>query len=659
MEKHQKINNTTYTKITAKIITLMLTFTLMSAFFYGEYIKRDAIENLAQIDARKTTVLIFESLYAAMSKGWNKSELEMIIERLNRVDEKLVVNVYRSEIVASLYGDISRDKIARDSDFSIKRSLKGEEILNVKNSDLIEYYYPVKSQSECLKCHTNAKVGDVLGVINISYPVGELKISLNEMINFFIGFIVLFSFVMFFILFINFKKYLLRPINEFVGLIDNIKNSQDIKQRVSIKDNIEEIRSMQVVFNGMLDSIEYQFYNDSLTGLKNRRSLLDVTESGNSSLLMIINIDRFQDLNGLYGDEVGDMLLKEFSEHLKDTLPNPTRLYRLHSDEFAYLSSSEMSLDEFEELGAYLVSSIDNKKFCSSLDKEVDISITIGISYGNSLLLPNADIALKIAKKEKKHQLTYCESMQTLQKYEQNINWAKRLNRAIKEDKIVPLFQPIARCRDGKISKYEALMRMEDENGELISPIHFLEHARKNKIYHKLTKAMLRKSFDTFAKSSSMVSINISAEDMLNSEITDFILNELRKGVVSKRVAFEIIESESIENYDEIISFIDKAKSYGAKISIDDFGTGYSNFEYLLKLKVDFIKIDGSMIKNIHENENSKMVTQTIVDFAKKMGVETVAEFVYSKAIFDIVKEIGVDYAQGYYFGQPSTHVNL
>ena len=122
---------------------------------------------------------------------------------------------------------------------------------------------------------------------------------------------------------------------------------------------------------------------------------------------------------------------------------------------------------------------------------------------------------------------------------------------------------------------------------------------------------------------------------------------------MGEKIVFEIIESEGIENYEEISEFITEVKKTGAKISIDDFGTGYSNFEYIMKLKVDYIKIDASMIKDIDKNINSQMVTETIIDFAKKMNIKTIAEFVHSESVFIVVKNMGIDYAQDYYFGKP------
>jgi EAL domain-containing protein (putative c-di-GMP-specific phosphodiesterase class I) len=201
-------------------------------------------------------------------------------------------------------------------------------------------------------------------------------------------------------------------------------------------------------------------------------------------------------------------------------------------------------------------------------------------------------------------------------------------------------------------------MRIKNDDGTYIAPIHFLELAKKNKMYPKLTKIMINKTFEAFKGSNKQVSINLSVEDILNTEICEYIMQKLSKSKIASNIVFEIIESEGIENFDEVLKFINDVKSYKAKISIDDFGTGYSNFDYLMKLKVDYIKIDGSMIKNIDTDQNCMMITQTIVEFAKKMNIETVAEFVYSKEIFDKVLELDVDYAQGYYFGKPHENIS-
>lgn len=651
-------NKTTYTKITAKIMLVTLLFTLTCAFIYGEYMKKDAISSLAHVDAKKTSMLIFESLYSAMQKGWNKEDLKEIILRLNHVDPSMKIDVYRTQKVSDMYGVIEKDLHAINSNADIQKALRGEEILNISNSSFIKYYYPVIAKQDCLKCHVNVKEGDVLGIIDVSYPVNNLKVSLDEMINFFIAFIIVFSFVVFFAIFVEFNQYIIKPIKKFTTAIQSITKSHDMTKRVEVEDNIEEIDSIKDVFNVMLDSIEHQFYYDSLTGLQNRRRLTEKLEERKGAFLMIINIDSFQEINDLYGNEIGDLVLKEFAQFLREIMPSDATLYRLHSDEFSYLCQRMVDIEEYCNIASMISEQIIRKLFKINGNGEVSLSATIGIAYGYDMLLENADIALKIAKKSKKNFIVYNESMYTAKEYEKNLEWTRRLKKAIEEDRIVPLFQPVVEAKTLKTVKYEALMRIVDDNGNFIAPIHFLELAKKNKLYHQLTKIMIEKTFKKFKELPYAVSINISVEDILNKDVNDFILDKLKESQIGEKIVFEIIESEGIENFKQVLEFINGVKKYRAKVSIDDFGTGYSNFDYLMKLKVDYIKIDGSMIKNIDTDNNSQTITKTIVDFAKSMEIKTVAEFVHSKNIMQKAQELGVDLLQGYYFGEPTDRVD-
>jgi EAL domain-containing protein (putative c-di-GMP-specific phosphodiesterase class I) len=186
-----------------------------------------------------------------------------------------------------------------------------------------------------------------------------------------------------------------------------------------------------------------------------------------------------------------------------------------------------------------------------------------------------------------------------------------------------------------------------------ISPFYFLEIAQKMKLYPKITRIMIQKAFEKFKDSEYEFSLNFSALDIQNDETKAFFFNKLKEFNIASRVVIEILESENFENYNDIKNFIDEAKSYGCKIAIDDFGSGYSNFKHLIMLNVDFIKIDGSLIKEINSDPNSKIVASTIVEFANKLGVKTIAEFVHSDEVQEIVKEIGADFSQGYYLGEP------
>lgn len=643
---------TTYNRLILKIILITLTFSLTIAFVYTHYMKKEAIEKLSKVDAKKTTELIFQSLYSAMERGWTRTDLEKIISRLNSVDKNMVLNIYRGEEVSKQFGDILKDSNARKTDVFIQSAFLNNDILNVIDDSTIEYYYPIVAKQECLKCHTQAQEGDVLGVINIVYPIDDLKISLSSIINFFILFIILFSIVIFIALFIEFDRHLVKPIKKFITNINYISNHKDITKRVGTNNKITEIDSMQNVFNHMLDSLEYQFYHDELTTLPNRKKLIETLSLEDDAILMILNIDKFQHINDLYGDKVGNDIIKNTALIIKENVSKDALLFKLHADEYALYLPIEGVYEEIKALALHLANCIENHIFTIN-DNEIYINATIGVAYGTSYLLNNADMALKLAKKKRKKYLIYESSMNIEHDYEQNLKWSKKIKDAIENNRIEPLFQPIVDTKTSKIVKYEALMRMIDEKGEYLSPIHFLELAKKNKLYPKLTKIIVEKTFEIFKNKDAQVAINLSVHDILNEDVYSTIIEKLYEYKLGDKIVFELIESDGIENYKEVIEFINEVKKTGAKISIDDFGTGYSNFEYIMKLKVDYIKIDASMIKDIDKNINSQMVTETIIDFARKMNIQTIAEFVHSQSVFDVVKEMGIDFAQGYFFGKP------
>ncbi len=168
-----------------------------------------------------------------------------------------------------------------------------------------------------------------------------------------------------------------------------------------------------------------------------------------------------------------------------------------------------------------------------------------------------------------------------------------------------------------------------------------------------MAKQIIDKSFKKISKTDKLVSINLLARDMMDGDINNYIIDKLKEYGVEKQVIFEILEDENIENQDRIENFISKAKRLGVKIAIDDFGTGYSNFSYLMKLKPDYLKIDGSIIKNIDKDENSEAIVKAIVSFAKTLHVKTTAEFIHSKDVYDKCYKLGIDEFQGFYLGEP------
>jgi EAL domain-containing protein (putative c-di-GMP-specific phosphodiesterase class I) len=196
---------------------------------------------------------------------------------------------------------------------------------------------------------------------------------------------------------------------------------------------------------------------------------------------------------------------------------------------------------------------------------------------------------------------------------------------------------------------------MLDKEGNTVPTWTFLEIAQKSKLYPQVTKIVIDKAFKAFEDFPQYdFSLNLTVEDIHSKEITEFIYDKLKHYNNSNRVIFEITESEEVRDYKTINSFIENVKKYGVKIAIDDFGSGYANFEHIISIDADFIKIDGSLIKNIDTDKNARIITEAIIDFSKKLGKKTIAEFIHCEEIYDIVKELGADYSQGFYLGMPS-----
>lgn len=403
-------------------------------------------------------------------------------------------------------------------------------------------------------------------------------------------------------------------------------------------------------------NIKNSLYQDPITKLPNRLKLFtdkQVLNSKSISTYIVLNIDSFDSINSLYGNEFGDNILILVAKWLEQNLPNKnTILYKLEADIYAMVSTSEIEEIVLKEYLNKISELILLEKFVYN-EAEIDISMTIGASQGISNQLKLAQIAYKEAKKAKKAYAIYDKSSNKEEEYTKNIQISKTLKNAIEQDLVIPYFQPIMNIKTGKIEKYETLMRIKNEEGKILSPFEFLDIAKKSKIYPKLSCSIIEKSINIFLISPCEFSVNLSFLDITNKATNKFILDILDKTGIGPWIIFELLESEGIENYKEVMHFAAQVKSYGAKIAIDDFGSGYSNFERLVELQVDFIKIDGSLIKNIAQNDDMKIITKTVVNFAKELKIKTIAEYVHSEEVLNQVKLLDIDYAQGFYIGKP------
>ena len=396
---------------------------------------------------------------------------------------------------------------------------------------------------------------------------------------------------------------------------------------------------------------------DFLTNIGNRYKLIEDVSKSVNPCISILDIVSFSDVNDFFGYKTGDNVLKIVARKIEKLLIDKEnyKVYRDHSDTFCIVAENEdrdkfiKNIDEISKTIAKVPIVIKSR--------ELYVQLSYVFSFeSKENLLETANI-IKRYSQANKNIIVYDKALELEKDYEKNIFWTLKIKKALDEDKIVPYFQPIYNLKTNKIEKYEALVRLIDGNN-VISPYYFLDISKKSKQYLQLTKTMIQKTFDYFKDKDFEFSINLTFEDIKSEYISSFIIELLKEYKIGHRVVFEIVESEEIDNFRKINEFFVTIREYGCKIAIDDFGSGYSNFEYLAKLNVDYIKIDGSLIKDILINKSSQNIVSMLVNFAKGQKVKTIAEFVSNKDILNKVRELGIDYVQGYYIKEPIASID-
>lgn len=422
---------------------------------------------------------------------------------------------------------------------------------------------------------------------------------------------------------------------------------------IGFKKLINRISSLSAQLTQQLD---VQLHHDTLTGLPNRKALLENIEQKKYVAVLLLNIDNFREINDLYGHEIGDKILQEVAKSIETIIENYSlNLYKMHSDEYALALTKYIKVEDFNTMCQTILDRL------HALNYEIDgITVFITFSMGADIcfdegcdLVGRADMALKTAKKRGYTFVKYHDSLQIKEEYHNNIHWSKKLKEAINNNRFELYYQGIHEAKTQNIYEYEALIRIIDEDGTVFSPGQFLEIAKKSRLYVHITDFVINTIFKQLVATPHQYSINLSIDDILDPKIQGRIYELLAEYPVGDRLIFELLEGEGIENYTEVSGFITHVKEYGCKIAVDDFGTGYSNFAHIMKLNVDFIKIDGSLIKRLDLDLSAQDIVRTIVEFAHRLNIKTVAEFVSTKDIYDECIELGIDYVQGFYLSKP------
>lgn len=448
--------------------------------------------------------------------------------------------------------------------------------------------------------------------------------------------------------------------------------------------------SQQVAINGLLTTllnvvgsiraiskytkeIEYYATRDPLTDLYNQRVFWEFLQYETNRArrqkykfaLLVIDLDNFKLINDTYGHAFGDSFLQNFAKILKQVARKSDIVARFGGDEFCII------MPEADEEEAYLLAqkikhAAEENAITAPDGKPVSATVSIGIAvYPDHATTPKdlfmvADNMMYKAKKEGKDRIAIPDLKDLEKIYEKKEKLNSTIIYALKHDKVIPYFQPILNTKTGKIEAHEILMRIETENGEVLPAYKFIEVAEDMGIIYKLELQMLDKVFEKVQSSGykGYLFINFSPKSIVVTDYLNTIRNMVKKyNIDPSKIVFEITERETVRNLEILQTFVNSLKKLGFQFAIDDFGSGYSSYLYVKHLPINFVKIEGDFIKEIAESKLDEAIVRSITVLCQYLGIQTVAEFVENKEILNKCKELGVDFAQGYFIGKPSRNL--
>lgn len=447
-----------------------------------------------------------------------------------------------------------------------------------------------------------------------------------------------------------------------------------------IRDGKGDVTGGVLVFHDVSESRElnrrlsYHASHDILTGLVNRREFENRLERAlksakareTSYALCYLDLDRFKIVNDSCGHSAGDALLGQLGALLKSKIRWRDTLARLGGDEFGVLLES-CSLDEAMQTAEVLRTAIDEFKFMWD-DRSFRLGVSIGVvpitadNEDVAGMLSAADSACAAAKEAGRNRIhSYQENDIDLMRRRREMQWAARINNALEDNRFELFRQTIQPLQtEEKGAHYELLLRMRDENGAIIAPGLFIEAAERYGITPNIDRWVITNAFRWLVSEADererlvMCSINLSGQSFSDDKFLPFVIDQFQmSGLDATKICFEITETAAIASYSQANRFINALKELGCKFALDDFGTGLSSFGYLKHFPVDFLKIDGSFVKEILHDPIDREMVRSINEIGHLTGKQTIAEFAENAEIIAMLKGMGVDYAQGYGVSEP------
>jgi diguanylate cyclase (GGDEF)-like protein len=383
--------------------------------------------------------------------------------------------------------------------------------------------------------------------------------------------------------------------------------------------------------------------------------------------LFYLDMDRFSLINDLEGHEAGDRLLTDLVQIWRGALRGDYLAARMSADEFC-LFVENLPSHAAMRMAENLRKAVDERRFLVGRET-YHLSVSIGVALLNgeqsdehpSNFIARARQSCATAKGAGGNMAhLYNPDDKVVRERQADLRWVPVIREALKDDRFYLMFQPIVRLSDLSVSHYEVLVRMRDAKGEEIQPGHFIPAAERMGLIHKIDFCVVERAIDFLASLPSAqkhveIAVNLSTGAFMNSELLSLVREKLElTWVDATRIMFEITETSAVTNYRQTRGLIASLRGLGCRFALDDFGAGFCSFDYLKNFPVDYVKIDGQFVRNLPHDDTDQMLVRSMTDIAHKLGKRVVAEYVDNAETLALLRQFGVDYGQGYYFGPPA-----
>jgi len=422
------------------------------------------------------------------------------------------------------------------------------------------------------------------------------------------------------------------------------------------------------------NQLKYMETHDFLTGIPNRYYLEEYLKNvvlpvhrKCKGALLFLDVDNFKVINDSFGHTAGDNLLISLGKKLRESVKQEDFVARLGGDEFA-LVLRDVSVDAAKKEARNLIQllsetnfPIDSEGNCCNLNSSIGITKIDG-TVDTQKLFAYADVALYAAKEQGKCRVIAIEDSNDKQRLSESNDTVKLILDCLRNDRFILHYQPI--MSEQGILHYEALLRILDKEGNIIYPGSFITTSERFGLMSQIDRWVVQHAMEFLADNPNIsVFVNVSSLSLGDTELLEYIESSLLvKGIKPARMGFEITETAAVKDLMRAEQWISRMKNFGCKFALDDFGVGFTSFKYIQTLPVDYIKIDGSFVKNLDADPTQRALVQAMNAVAHALGKKTIAEFVENEVIWRIIQELGVDFGQGYFLGKPCAlpcHQNL